>query len=94
MTITVGEWSTPSDATQQVYVRAGGGTAPSTEEGAGPQGFTPSRAYLSLQEVYGYLPHQNCGTHLVGVVPDNAIWKMCWRWLVVQSSSWYSNPPG
>ena len=76
---TVGEWgerprTTP---TQQGNVRARGGTTPSIEEGADLQGFTPTRVHLSFQEVYGYLPHHNDGTHLVGGVLDDATWKSC-----------------
>ena len=37
--------------------------------------FTPARAYLLLQEVYGNFPHHNNGTHLTGGVPDDAVWK-------------------
>ena len=39
----------PTDPVQQGYVCAGGGTAPSTEEGEYLQVFTPAKAHLSLQ---------------------------------------------
>ena len=77
--------STPT--TQQGFVRTRGGAAPSTEEGAYLQGFTPARAHLLLREVYGYFLHHNYGTHLTGVVPDDAIWKSRLRRQAVQSDS-------
>ena len=67
---------------------------PSTEEGADLQGFTPDRAHLSVQEVYGDFPHHNGSTHLAGGVPDDAIWKSSWRRLAAKSASWYFTPPG
>ena len=72
----------------------GGGRPPSTEEGAYLQGFTPARTYLLLREFYGDLPHHNNGTHLAGVVPDDATCQSFWRRLSAQSASWYSTPPG
>ena len=64
------------------------------EEGVDLQGFTPARAHLSLQEVYGEFPHHNNGTKMSGIVPDDATWKSCWRRLAVQSTIWYSKHPG
>ena len=54
------------------------GAAPTTKEGANLQGFTPARAHLLLQGVYGDSPHQNDRIHLTGEVPKNSIWKSCW----------------
>ena len=61
-----------------------GGTAPSIEESAELQGFTSERVHLYLQEVYVDSPHNNDGIHLVGGVPDNAIWKSHWKELDTQ----------
>ena len=56
-----------------------GGVPPSMEEGEGLQGFTPARAQLSLQEVYGDFLNHNNGTQLAGGVLDDVTWKSCWR---------------
>ena len=64
------------------------------EEGGDLQGFTHVRAHLSLWEVYGDFLHHNNGTDLSGGDPDNTTWKIHWRRLYVQSTSWYSTPPG
>ena len=69
------------------------GAAPSTEEGADLQGFTPAREHLSLWEIYRDLTHHNDRTHLSGGVPDDATWKSCWRRLALQPASWYPTPP-
>ena len=61
------------------FVHAGGGAAPSTEEGADLQGFTPAMAHLSLREVYEVSPHHKDGMHLTGGVPDEAIRKVVGR---------------
>ena len=71
-----------------------GGAPPSTEEGADLQGFTPARAYLLLQEVYGDFPHHNNGTHLSGGDPENETWQSCWEHLAMQSYSCYYTHPG
>ena len=47
--------------------------------------FTPDRAHLLLQEVYGDLPHHNDGLHLDGGVTDNAIRQRYWIRLAAQS---------
>ena len=44
------------------------------EEGVDLHDFTPTRAHLSLQEVYEDLSHQNDGRHLTGGVPDDTAW--------------------
>ena len=62
--------------THNVFVRAGGGGAsPFTEEYADMKDFNPSKAHLSLQEVYGDFPNHNDGVHLTGGVPDSAVWQ-------------------
>ena len=45
----------PPDAPHNGFVRNRGGTAPSNEEGADLQDFTPARAHLLLWEAYGAL---------------------------------------
>ena len=62
------------------------------EEGTYLQNFTPVRAHLPLREVYVDSPHHNDGTHLIGGVPDDSVWKMFWFWLAAQSASYYSTP--
>ena len=54
-----------------------GGLAPPGENVDLPD-FTPERAHLLLQEVYGEYPHHNDGSHLKGGVADGAIWKCHW----------------
>ena len=54
-----------------------GGRPPPRKKGADLKGFTPARAHLSLQRVYGYLPHHNDGEHLAGGVLDGATSKSC-----------------
>ena len=57
----------PSPLQHNRYLSAlEGGAAPSTEEVEDRQGFTPARAHLSLQEVYGELPPHSDGMHLAG----------------------------
>ena len=50
-----------------------GGDVPPSEENADLQDFTPERARMLLQGVYGDIPHQNNGLHLDGGVVDDAI---------------------
>ena len=71
-----------------------GGDVPPPEENADLLGFTPNRAHLLLQGVYGYFPHHNDWSHLDGGVADDVIWKSYWRRLAAQSSSWYATPSG
>ena len=52
--------------------------------------FTPERARLLLQGVYGDLPHHNDGSHLGRGVTDDAVWQRCWCWLSAQLASWYA----
>ena len=82
----------PSDAPQQDFYTQRG-LPRYTEEGVDLQGFTPARMHLSLRELYGDFTQHNDGTHLIGGVPDDAIWKIHWRKLAAQSASWYSMPP-
>ena len=82
------------DIQQKRFVRAGGGADLSTEECTELQGVTPTRAHLSLQEVYGDFSHHNDRRHLTGGVPDNTVWKILWKKLAVKSVSCYSAPPG
>ena len=57
-------------------------------------GFTPDRAHLLLQDVYGDFPHHTDGLHLDGVIADNAIWQRRWHWLDTKSAIWYAMPSG
>ena len=72
----------------------GGGDATPPEENADLLGFTPERAHLLLQGVYGDFPHHNDGSHLDGGISDDAAWQRCWRQLAAQSASWYATPYG
>ena len=45
---------------------------PPPEKNADLLGFTPERAHLLLQGVYGDFPHHNDGLHLDGGIPDDA----------------------
>ena len=47
---------------------------PPLEENADHLDFTPERARLLLQGVYGDFPHHNYGSHLDGVIADDALW--------------------
>ena len=51
-----------------------GGGLPPPEENIYLPGFTPERALLLLQEVYGDFPHPNNGLHLDGGVADDGLW--------------------
>ena len=50
---------------------------PPPEENADLPNFTPERAHLLLQGVYGDFPYHNNGSHLDGGVMDGAIWQRC-----------------
>ena len=71
----------------------GGGRAP-------PRGnvdlpvFALELVRLLLQEVYEDFPHHNDGSHLEGVITDDALWQHRWRRLDDQSASWYNTPSG
>ena len=67
---------------------------PPLEENADLLVFVPERAHMLLQGVYGDFLHHNDGSHLEGVIVDNALWKRRWRWLAAQSASWYATPSG
>ena len=69
-----------------------GGDATPPEENADLLGFTPERANLLLQGVYGDFPHHNNGSHLDGGIADDAAWQRRWQWLAAQSVSWYATP--
>ena len=58
-----------------VEVNCVGGGLPPLEENADLPDFTPEHAHLLLQEFYGDFPHHNDGSHLDGVVADDAIWQ-------------------
>ena len=64
------------------------------EETADLLGFTPERAHLLLQGVYGDLLHHNDRLHLDGGVTYDAVWKRRWRRIAAQSASWYAMPSG
>ena len=64
------------------------------KENADLPDFTPERAHLLLQEVYGDFQHHNDGLHLNGGVADDAIWQSCWIRLTTQSATWYAMASG
>ena len=68
--------------------------ATSPEENVDLPGFTPERAHLFLQGVYGDFPHHNDESHLDRGIADDAVWQRCWRRLAAQSASWYATPSG
>ena len=68
-----------------------GGTSP-PEENADLPRFTPERAHLLLQGVYGDFLHHNDGSHLDGGIADDAAWQRRLRWLAVQPASLYATP--
>ena len=84
---------TPRGAPLEV-IRMGGDVPPPPEENADLLGFTPERAHLLLQRVYGYFLHHNNRSHLEGGAADDALWHRCWRRLSAQSESWYATPSG
>ena len=57
-------------------------------------GFTPERAHLLLQGVYGNFPHHNDGSHLDGGIEVDALWQRRWRRLAAHSEIWYAAPSG
>ena len=73
---------------------AWGGGATLPEENSDLPGFTPERAHLLLQGVYGDFPHHNDGSHLDGGIADKAACQRRWRRLDAQSASWYATPSG
>ena len=75
-------------------VRAGGVTCSPPDENADLSDFTPKRAHLLLQGVYGDFPHHNDGSYLDRGVEDDSIWQHHWRRISVQLDSWYSMPSG
>ena len=87
-----GEGETPWMKTGEV-IRVGGGFPP-PKENTDLLDFNLERAHLLLQEVYGFSPRHNDGSHLYGGVADDAIWQSRWRRLAAQSASWYNNPAG
>ena len=77
-----------------VEVTCVGGDATPPEENADLPGFTPERAHLLLQGVYGDFLHHNEGSHLDGGITDDATWQRRWRRLAGKSASWYATPSG
>ena len=67
---------------------------PPPEKNADLSNFTPERAHLLLQGVYGDFPYHNYEFHLDGGVADYAIWKLRWRRLAAQSAILYANSSG
>ena len=57
----------------RVEVVCVGGDGAPLEENADHPDFTPERAHLLLQGVYGYFLHHNNGSHLDRGVTDNTI---------------------
>ena len=66
--------------------RVGGGVPP-PEENTDLPGFTPERAHLLLQGVYGNFPHHNNGSHMDRGITGGALWQRCWRQLAAQLAS-------
>ena len=64
------------------------------EENADLPGFTPERAHLLLQGIYGDFPHHNSGSHLDRGIADDAAFQHCWCRLAAQSAIWYATPSG
>ena len=83
---------TPRGALVEV-IHVGGGATP-LEENVDLLGFTPERAHLLLQGVYGDLSHHNDGSHLDRGIADDAAWQCRWRRLAAQSASWYATSSG
>ena len=81
-------WGSPVEVTR---VR---GDATPPEENADLPGFTPERAHLLLQVVYGDFPHHNDGSPLDRGIADDTAWQRSWRRLAAQSASWYATPSG
>ena len=52
---------------------AWGETCPPTEVNADLPEFTPERAHMLLQEVYGNFQHHNNGEHLVEIIMDDTV---------------------
>ena len=77
-----------------VEVRCVGGDATPSKENADLLGFTPERAHLLLQGVYGDFSHHNDGSQLDWGIADDAAWQRRWRRLTAQSASWYATPSG
>ena len=73
---------------------AWGGDATPPEEEVDLLGFTPERAHLLLQGVYGDFLHHNYGSHLEGGIAGDAEWQRRWRRLAAQSDSYYATPSG
>ena len=57
-----------------VEVTCVGGDATPPEENADLPGFTPERAHLLLQGVYGEFLYHNDGAHLDRGIADDDIW--------------------
>ena len=64
-----------------------GGYANPPEENADLTGFTPERAHLLFQGVYGDFSHHNNGAHLDGGITDDAAWQRRWLRIAAQSAS-------
>ena len=70
------------------------GVMPPPEENADLKDFTPKRAHILMQGVYGDFPHHNDGLYLDTGVADNAIRQPRWRWIAAQLIIWYATPSG
>ena len=75
-----------------VEVTRVGGYATPPEENADIPGFTPERAHLLLQGVYGDFPHHNDGSHLDGGIADDSARQRHWCRIAAQSASCYATP--
>ena len=68
------------------------GDVPPLEKNADQTDFTPERAYLLMEGVYGDFPYHNDGSYLYREVADDTLWQRRWRWIAAQSASWYAIP--
>ena len=71
-----------------------GGDMPPPEENADLPGFTPERVHLLFQGFHGDFLHHGDGSHLEGVIAEDALWQRCWRRLAAHSEIWYATPSG
>ena len=72
----------------------GGLRAPPREENEDLPDFTPERAHMLFQGVYGYFLHHNNGSHLDRRFVENDLWQHRWRRISAQSEIWYTTPSG
>ena len=82
---------TPRGAPVEVRCVGGGATPP--EENADLLGFTPERAHLLLQRVYGDFPHHNDGSHRTGEYQTTLHGSVTGAGLLPSQQAGTPNPP-